>query len=327
MVYRLTALLTLVFTLALGCGAAVDHDEYVPSQPSPAEVEWERCHQLERDGQTVDALACYQSQCAATPVYERSCYDRSRLLYAAGRTAEGRAATAEFLVRFPGNPLCQPAAKRLGRDYRTAGAYDAGAAELGRLAAATAGTDAEDSIRYELARLHREAGQLEAEVSELEAIVELGRWESQLWDDALWRLIEIQREQGRPSEEERLVRKLIATREEARLIGRHNSPFLDDAQLRLGQLLLERGEHRAAYRAFMDLWGWETSRMRDDGLLWAAKTRIEQGRTKDACKQLGKLLDKIPDGRRCAKPVSWSVSSDVASAVGPARLAQSSSSS
>ena len=123
-----------------------------------------------------------------------------------------------------------------------------------------------------------------------------GRWGSQLWDNAIWRLIDLRGEQGDHAAEERLLHELLDTREESRVIGRHNSPYHDDALLRLGQLHLERDEYQAAYRLFMELWRWETSRLRDEGLLWAAKTRLEQGRTRDVCRLLERLIKKVPDG-------------------------------
>jgi hypothetical protein len=293
---RALALGALLAALSGACGAAVEETEYFPSTPSPAEAEWERYHALERAGGFDEALAGYRAMCEGTPPYERACYDLSRLLFELDRHAEGRAATASFLTGFPENPLAQPAVKRLSRHHVDSGTVPAGIGVLGELADAVRGSDAEDSIRYQLARLHREAGHQGAEARELQRILKAGRWESQLWDDAIWRLIEIRREQEDQAAEERLLRKLLDTREESRLIGSHNSPYHDDALLRLGQLRLEQGEEQAAYRLFMELWRWETSRMRDDGLLWAAKVRLAQGRTRDACKLLGRLIEKVPDG-------------------------------
>jgi TolA-binding protein len=284
----------ILFSLC-GCGGGFRDTPYEPSQPTAEEAEWEGVHAAERDGKLEEALAGYSAMCDRDSPYPRACYDLSRLLFELERFAEARDASIAFVSRFPDHALVQPAVKRLGRHFAETARTDEGAAELERLAAAVAGTDAEDSVIYEIARLHRGAGLLEAEARELARIVAMGRWNSQLWNDSIWRLSQVRAEQGDPVAEERLLLELIDSHESSNLIGSYTTGLHDDAMLRLGQLRLEQGRTDEAYETFIELSRLETSRERDDGLLWAARVRIAQGRSEDACKLLRRLIERMPD--------------------------------
>jgi TolA-binding protein len=278
-----------------GCGGGYRPKPHEPYEPTDEEAEWDRHHQAEKDGRFDEALAGYDAMCRRDEPYPRACYDLSRLLFELERFAEARAAALAFVGRFPDNALVQPAAKRLGRHYAEAARIDEGVTELGRLASKVAGSDAEDTVIYQIARLHREAGRLDAEARELERIVAMGRWNSQLWNDSIWRLAEVRGEQGDPAAEERLLEQLLDSRESSVLIGSYTTGLHDDAMLRLGRLRLERGRADEAYDTFVELSKWKTSRERDDALLWAARARIAQGRDADACELLERLLDEMPD--------------------------------
>lgn len=279
----------------VGCGGGYRSTPYEPSTPDPQKAEWDRYHAAERDGRTDEALAGYEAMCRRDAPYPRACYDLSRLLFELERRAEAREATVAFVTRFPESALAPTAVKRLGRHYADSGRLEEGVAELHGMARQVAGTDVEDSVIYEIARLHRKAGQLEAEARELERIVAMERWNSQLWNDAIWRLAEVRGEQGDPAAEERVLKRLLASRESSVLIGSYTTGYHDDAMLRLGQLRLEQGRTDAAYDTFIELSRWKTSRARDDGLLWAAKTRLAQRRVDDACALLARLLERMPD--------------------------------
>jgi hypothetical protein len=266
----------------------------VPPGFSPAEAAWEVHHDEERAGSLDAAAEGYRDLCAAEPGFVRACYDRVRVLFDSGRTAEARAESVEFAVAHPGHALAPAAVGRLAASYVDAGEVDAGIAALEQLASQTRGTDVWDSTTYEIARAQRSRGDDEGEAGALEKIVDRGRWGSQLWDDAIWRLIDLASSRGEREKERRLLEKLVATQEESHLIASYNSKYHDDALLRLGRLLLDEGQLDLAHGVFMKLAAWETSRKRDDGYYWAAVVRMRQGRVADACALLRVVFAEMP---------------------------------
>jgi tetratricopeptide (TPR) repeat protein len=276
---------------ASACGPA---SAYVPPGFSPAEAAWEVHHDEERAGKLDAAAKGYGALCEAKPDFIRACYDRTRVLFDAGRTAEARAEAVEFVIAHRDDALAPVAVKRLSASFAGAGDAEAGIAALEVLASRTRGADVWDSVEFEIARLNRARRDGDAEARSLGKIVDLGRWGGQLWPDAIWRLIELASERGDRAEEERLLERLIAAREESRLIASYDTKFQSDAYVRLGKLLLDEGKLDPAYTTFMKLAGWETSRKRDDGYYWAAVVRMRQGRVADACALLRVVFTKMP---------------------------------
>ena len=83
---------------------------------------------------------------------------------------------------------------------------------------------------------------------------------------------------------------LLAEEESSCLLGSYNSPHFDDARLRLCELEAERGRWDTAYEICMELAEIETSRLRDDALLLAARIEKEQGKGAKACRLLQRIL-------------------------------------
>ncbi len=270
------------------CGGP--HGAYSPRVPGEDEVAREAVFALEKEGRTTEALEGYRVLCGREPPVARACYDRARLLFETGAVEAARADSGSFLRRFPGSALAQPAVKRLSRSFAEAGEADAGLSLLGRLSADLADTDAGDSIDREIARLHEGAGRPEAEREALERIVARGRWGSQLWDDAAWRLAVLAREREDPAGEERCLRRLVEAWEPSKVIGSHTSPHHDDALLRLGRLRAERGDRDGALGILLGLGDAGTSRLRDDALLEAARLRLARGDGPGACALLERVL-------------------------------------
>jgi len=280
-----------MFVVVAGCGP---NRGYSPPGFTPAEAAWERHHDEERAGRLEAAAEGYRALCVESPDFPRACYDRARVLFDLGRIAEARAEATKLVVEHPEHALAPVVVKRLAASYADAGEADAGVAALEDLASRTRGTDAWDSEEFEIARLHRARGDGESEARALSKVVDLGRWGGQLWPDAIWRLIELASDRGDRAEEERLLEKLIASREESHLIASYDTKFQAEAYLRLGRILLGEGKLDRAYGTFMTLAGWETSRESDDGYYWAAVTRIRQGRAADACKLLRTVSSEMP---------------------------------
>lgn len=124
------------------------------------------------------------------------------------------------------------------------------------------------------------------------------RWESQLWDDAMWRLIQIYKASGNALEEEQHIEALLATRESSWAIGSYNSPFHDDALLRLGYIYFERGSHDRAKACFEELAAQETSRLSDDALLGLARVERAGGRKEAACRLLQRIASMTAASER-----------------------------
>jgi tetratricopeptide (TPR) repeat protein len=280
--------------LATGCGAARP-----PSTPTPEESEWETHHSLELAGRSPAAIAGYGSMCDRERPYLRACYDRARLLLESGDARAGREAASVFIARHPNDALAPSLAGKLASSYTRAGDAAGGIEALGKLADEIKGRDAADSILMEKARLEHGAGLGDQEISTLLRIVDgMDRWSSQLWDDAIWRLIELRGERAERDEERKLLERLLSKEEPSYFLGSYTTPYHDDALLRLGRLELERGAYDKAATTLLELASRDTSRLKDDGLYLAAEARVAAGRKDEACRLLARLLEDMPDASR-----------------------------
>jgi len=127
---------------------------------------------------------------------------------------------------------------------------------------------------------------------------------SSLRDDALVEAARLLRQLGRPTEAIGRLRALLATRRDALITGSYNSEHLDDAQLLVGEILLDDiGDARAAKEAFRLLADdFKDSRLSDDALVWLARAELRgapdaaaRGR---ACDVLWELRLRFPDSNQ-----------------------------
>jgi tetratricopeptide (TPR) repeat protein len=120
-----------------------------------------------------------------------------------------------------------------------------------------------------------------------------------LFDDALWNAARLARAGGDPKGALVRLRKLLATREEAFMIGSYHSVFLDDAQLELGRILRDDlGDARAALGEFTQLpKDYPDSVLRDDALWELATTQAALADAKAACATLAALAKQYPDSK------------------------------
>jgi tetratricopeptide (TPR) repeat protein len=275
-----------------GCGPSKPYPAYVPS---PKETRRDEFRMAEKEGRVDEAEAGYREMCSATPPFVRACYDLSRLLLEIKRVNDGRKATVEFVTRFSDSGLASVAIKRFSASYRAGGDQEGGVVALQKLESRVQETQIHDSLLYQIAALAGEAGKPETEERSLQRLItQYDRWSSQLWDDSMWRLILLKKEKRDVSAEKKLIKELLNTRERSRFIGSYNSPYYDDAALRLGDILMEKGDYRGAYNAYEDLSEVETSRLRDDALVGLARLMIAQEKTREACRFLDKV-QKIRD--------------------------------
>ena len=241
-----------------------------------------------------EAAGGYESMCLANPPYRRACYDHARVLDKAGKKLLSAQSAARFISRFPGDALAPTGVKLAGRCYLDMDRADDGIAALEELAADVKGKDAWDSVVYQIAKLHRSRNDIDSEERALEKIVGKGRWGGQLWDNSIWRLIEISGERGDVKGEKRRLKKLLDSREKSYLIASYYFSHHDDALLRLGKIYFQENQLEKARALFMELANWKTSRMRDDGYLWAARVRLSQGKNEKACRLLARIVEKMP---------------------------------
>ena len=274
-----------------GCGSGT---RYTPPGFTPQELDWERYHDAEKAGRLDEAAEGYESMCLADPPYRRACYDHARVLDKAGKKLLCAQSAARFVSRFPGDALAPTGVKLAGRCYLDMDRADDGIAALEELAADVKDKDAWDSVVYRIAKLHRSRKDTDSEERALEKIEKKGRWESQLWDNSIWRLIEISGERGDIETERRRLEKFLDSRERSYLIASYNFSHHDDALLRLGEIYFQENQLEEARALFMELANWKTSRMRDDGYLWAARVRLRQGKNGKACRLLAKIVEKMP---------------------------------
>ncbi len=282
----------LVLAMVFGCSGAAARRASV--EITAWQVEWEQYHEAETDDRFEAALAGYQSMCERRPPYPRACYDRSRLLFALERDSQAVERSLDFVRRFADHALAPTAIKRLARHYAGGDAIDQGIRTLSGLTVELDETPVCDSILYQLAWLQRHDGRTVDEGASLAALLARhDRWESQLWDDAIWRLIEIRQQQSAVEEQYRLLHQLLETRESSWLIGSYTSPHHDDALLMLGKLLHRERRDEEAIAALMELAELPSSRLRDEGLFFAAQVRFDQGRERDGCLLLKRLIDEM----------------------------------
>lgn len=277
--------------VASGCGPGAP---YRAPGFTPQEAEWEGYHDAQREGRLEEAATGFESMCLREDPYPRACYDHSRALEDAGRLEEAVESATRFIIEHPGSALAPSAATRIARIHEDLGRPDEGVEVLEKIASEVKGKDAWDSVIYEIAGIHRGAGAVDLELAALDRIRKKGRWGSQLWDNSIWRMIRILDEQGDRKRREALLVEMIAAREESHLIASYESPHNGDAMLELGRLYLDDGRLAEARGMFMDLASWKTSRLRDDGYLWAARVDLREGKVGKACKKLAKIVDKMP---------------------------------
>lgn len=289
---RLVRLVSLAaIAWALACGP-----QRVARGPSPQELAWERAHDLEERGQDTEALAAYRKVCDSG--YDRGCLSEIRLLFDKDEQVTALGRVFLFFQRYPKSPQGSSMVDETARFFSRHGRFDEGLRFLGRLGDATLGLEAHDTVLYRSAFLARGMGDPERERVELEGLVALyGRWDSQLWDDAVWRLVRIAQARGDTKTQERWLMVMLDAQETSLFIGSYDSPYHDDALLMLGRLRARRGDLQGALELFYELAEIEKSRLRDDALFRAMEVSARAGAVDEACDAARRLLEDAPMSR------------------------------
>lgn len=230
--------------------------------------------------------------CNASPPYIRACFDQVRLMYKTRSVQEARDASVELIMRFPNEALAPKAVKRLSRSYSKNDDIDVGIERLYSLSDKLERTDVWDTLLFESAALARVASHSEREQQLLERIARnCDRFESQLWDDTVWRLSRIAEQQKDFNQEKQWLMRLIDSHKSSWFLGSYTSPYYDDSLMRLGSIYLKEGNTQHALDTFEVLSKRKTSRKQNQGRLGVAKTLLEMKKKKAACQMLRVVIE------------------------------------
>jgi Tetratricopeptide repeat len=262
-----------------------------------------RAFTLERLGREDDALAAWLDMAKALAAEFPD--DAARALHEAAmlelRRGHDKAAYDLFwrvIVEHPDAAAADDALRVVVRDGRRRNPR-----ELDGVLASLYGREHESELGDNL--LAARADLAEHELADARAAIDLwdqiaAKWpKGPLFDDACWNAARLTRK-GDPKGALARLRKLLATKEEAFMIGSYHSVFLDDAQLEVGRILRDDlGEARAALAEFERLQGkdYRDSVLRDDALFELAQTHAGLGDAAAACAALARLKKDFPDSK------------------------------
>ncbi len=160
-------------------------------------------------------------------------------------------------------------------------------------------TEIADNILWQLAQLARDdLKDPVAALADLDRLAEVYP-DSPLRDDCLWNGGKLARARGDFDGAIHRWRTLLATREEALILGSYHSIYLDDAQLEMGRLLRD-DLHRPADALFelrLVAKDYPTSTLIDDSLYEIAVTNEQLGDKLGACATLADLAKRFPESK------------------------------
>jgi hypothetical protein len=259
-----------------------------------------RASTLERLGRLPEAADAYEAvrlRVDGDPA-SRGLAEAARLRLALGEEERAYDLYWKVIAQHPDELAAEDALRRVVVDGRRRNARQLRDV-LAELRTRLEGTEIADNLLYTEAILDRDdLADPAAALAALDAYVEQYP-EGPLLDDALWEAAKLARAAGDGKGAVTRLRKLLATRDQAYVLGSYHSVHLDDAQLLAGQILRDDlGDARGAASAFAKIGEhYPDSTLRDDALWEEAATREALGETARACKLLARLGGKFPDSR------------------------------
>jgi len=265
------------------------------------EAEYRAAASYERGKQYDQALAIYTRLAAQKG--ERA----ARALLAAAeierrRGSEERAQSL-FLAALRNHPDSGPGEIALREHVafvKESGGVQAALSALEPLIAELDGSELDERLRYERARLLDEAGNT---TQARDAYLDVARRhpypEGALWDDALFRAALCEEKLGRPQQAIQVLEGMLLEREEAHLSGSYERARYAEARFKIAELYRDAlGEPARARAEFRRVWNEHpTSLLRDDALFEEALIARAQNDQAGACRALELLLDAAPDSR------------------------------
>lgn len=173
-------------------------------------------------------------------------------------------------------------------------------AKLDAIAPRVRGTTLEEDVLYQRARRLVEVGRLdEARTAFLEVA---DRWpypKGAYFDDALYRVSEVETKLGQPAVAAEHLERLLSFREQSQLIGSYERPRYVPSLLRLARLYeVELHDRERARKTLHRLYAdFPRSTLRDDALWREAALWELDGDKATACDRLGTLASDLPDSR------------------------------
>ncbi len=208
----------------------------------------------------------------------------------------------ENVTAFPAEVAAEDSLARVVRLYSARGKQRKLIRLLMDLYARLKKTDLADNLLFSAATLYRDNGQRDQALRLYDRLA-ADYPRSGLQDDALWQAVRLLEQQE--SWDQALVRyrRLLATRKDAFLVGSYNSTYLDDAQLKMALVYLQRFNKPkralAELRLLRD--DFKDSVLRDDAQWWIATIHLQQGNKQKACAALTRLTREFPDGNHAVK--------------------------
>ncbi len=259
-----------------------------------------RAETLERLGRLEEAAAAYEAVLARIPAGDppaRALGAAAAIHLRLGHDEKAYQLYWKAITDFPDQPGADEALRNIFRDGRKRNArqlYDA----LASLEGPLAGTAIADNLIFARAELARDDLDDPATALKLFDAYVAEYPDGPLADDALWEGAQIGDAGGDPDGELKRLYKLLATKEEAYLVGSYHSVYLDDARLRVGVIQLERGQARKAAVSFERLIvEYPDSTLRDDASFLAGQAWVAAGEHTRACKMFAYLYEKFPESR------------------------------
>ncbi|MBN2802187.1 MAG: tetratricopeptide repeat protein [Deltaproteobacteria bacterium] len=260
-------------------------------RPDKNQKIWNGAFQIEKNGDTQKSAEEYKKLCYENK-YPRGCYDYTRVLFKLNQNDKAVEESIKFVGSYPDETLVQPAVKRLTRFFTATEKYDQAIEVLNKLEKLTFNKEAYSSVIYQKANVYKQQNSYDNEKRELYKIIALDRWGSTLWDNSMWRLINIENELQNSLKEIELIKQFLSAIESSKLIGSYNSSYFDNALLRLGNIYLENDKLDDAYKSFMELSSWSSSSLADDALLEAAKIEKLQNKLDKSCNTLEEIITR-----------------------------------
>jgi TolA-binding protein len=172
--------------------------------------------------------------------------------------------------------------------------------EVSRLLVELAGSELDERLRYDRARLHDESGRsAEARDAYLDTARRHPYPEGALWDDALYRAAECEERLGRARQAVAILERLLAEREQAHLSGSYERSRYAQARFKIAELYRDAlGDPGRARREFRRVWDEHpTTLLRDDALFEEALIAAAGSDQEGTCAPLSLLVDGARDSR------------------------------
>ena len=328
---RVLSLAALVAAVAIGCGPSQDarfvaadaranamaregrHTEaaerwleaarVAESTVDREEAEYRAASSYERADRAREALALYERLERGNGARAaRASYDRARLVRKQD-PARGDALLVAAIRRHPGSGLAPRALREhLGRREAEAGPAAAVSA-CTELLAGLEGSELDETLRYERARLWERAGSLEAARDAfLDTATRHPYPQGALWDDALARAADLEERLGRPLGAIGILERMLAEREPSTGLGSYERARYAEARFRIAEIHRDRlGDPLRARREFRRVYEeHSTSLLRDDALWQEALVSVRSADPEAACEPLLLLVNDLSESRYAA---------------------------